>query len=522
VTGSSDFSRPAQLDRLTGSGAFDMLIVGGGATGVGLALDAASRGYRTALCEQHDFGKGTSSRSTKLVHGGVRYLKQGNVALVRDALRERGLLRDNAPHLVYPLPTIVPLFRWWEPFYYGAGLKAYDALAGSWNFVRSRRLSTKQTAARLPTINTAGLRGGIQYHDAAFDDTRLLINMAQTAVENGAVCVNYARVVDLVRQGGRIAGAVVLDTETGQSHTVAAKVVINAAGPFGDEVRRLDQPQLAGEIAASQGAHVVLPARFLPGKSALIVPKTPDGRVIFAIPWQGRVLLGTTDTPLHAASLEPRPLEEEIGFLLETIRPYLTDPPRCDDICSTFAGIRPLVKAGGAKDTSKLARDHVVRVSDAHLVSVLGGKWTTWRKMAEDGIDRAAAVAGLPRRRCKTKTLSIKAPARHDSALPFAEYGADAAALAALAGAASEMNRQLAPGLPYVAAQVVWAARHEMARSVEDVLARRLRALFLDAPAALAMAPAVAEIMARELGHVGSWREQQLADFKEVARGYCV
>jgi glycerol-3-phosphate dehydrogenase len=324
---SKDFGRERQLQYLSEAADFDMVVVGGGATGVGVAVDAAARGYRVALCEQHDFGKGTSSRSTKLIHGGVRYLQQGNVSLVRDSLRERGRLRKNAPHLVYPLPVIVPLYAWWEPAYYWLGLKAYDLLAGRWGLGSSARLSRDKTLAHLPTLQADGLRGSIRYYDAAFDDTRLLVNLVQTAVEQGAVCANYLQVTGLVRSGDRVVGVSATDLETGNQFEINGKVVVNAAGPFSDRVRRLDDPQAAAWIAPSQGAHIVLPRRFLPSKSALIVPQTADGRVVFAIPWHDHTLVGTTDTPLDATPLEPVALPEEIDFLLETVSDYLSDRP---------------------------------------------------------------------------------------------------------------------------------------------------------------------------------------------------
>ncbi|MEX2316435.1 MAG: glycerol-3-phosphate dehydrogenase/oxidase [Pirellulales bacterium] len=508
MSAASDYSRDRQWDRLESADEpWDIAIIGGGATGVGVAIDAASRGYRVALCEQHDFGKGTSSRSTKLVHGGVRYLKQGHIGLVRSSLRERGLLRQNAPHLVRPLANIVPLYSRWEGPYYGLGMKVYDWLSGRLSLGPSQRLSAADTLARIPTLQPNDLRGGVLYWDAQFDDARLLINMVQTAIDCGATCVNYAPVRELIKEQGRVRGLVVEDAETGRSVRVAARVVVNATGPFSDFVRKLDDPAAEAAIAASQGIHLVFDGRFLPGQTALMVPKTRDGRVIFAIPWHGHTMLGSTDTPIADAPLEPRPQRSEIEFLLETVAPYLSPAPQASDIRSTWAGIRPLIRSGKTANTAKLGRDHVIRVSASGLVSILGGKWTSYRKMAEDGVDRAVEVGGLAPAICRTANLPISG-------------GTDDTQLEQLARSQPGWNEALAPPMPNVAGQVIWAARHEMARSVEDVLARRTRILFLDADAAIAAAPRVAQLLAAELGHDNAWQAEQLVHFRQVAENY--
>lgn len=522
MTESNQFRRERQLERLRGdSGVWDLVVIGGGATGVGIAVDAATRNYRVALVEQHDFGKGTSSRSTKLAHGGVRYLEQGNVSLVREALHERGRMIRNAPHLVHPLPTIVPLHSHWERFYYGVGLKVYDLLSGRLRLGPSRHLSLRETVAEIPTLATEGIVGGIRYFDGAFDDARLLVNLAQTAIESGATCANYVRVRDLVKEAGRVTGVVAEDVEGGSEIRLRAKAVINATGPFSDHVRRMDEPQATAAIVPSQGIHLVFDRSFMPGDSALIVPKTRDGRVIFAIPWHEHTMVGTTDTALEEAPLDPRPLPEEIEFLLETISPYWTRKPQTSDIRAIFAGVRPLARAGDdAKRTSKLARDHVIRVSKSGLVSIMGGKWTTYRRMAEDSVDRAAEVGGLLPTPCRTKTLPIHGSAGKPLTGTLAYYGSDGAAIDELAKSRPELARPIAERLPHAAAQVVWAARNEMARSVEDVLARRVRALFYDAEAAIAAAPAVARLMAEELGRDEAWQREQLAAFGVIAKLY--
>lgn len=518
----TEFQREAQLARLATVGPFDLLVIGGGATGAGIAVDAASRGYRVALCEQDDFGKGTSSRSTKLVHGGVRYLEQGDVKLVRDALYERGLLLRNAPHLVYRLPTVLPLYRLWEPAYYRIGLMAYDLLAGRLGFGRSKRLSRAATIEALPTIRQEGLRGGVRYYDGGFDDARLLINLIQTAVEHGAVCVNHTRIERLIQANGKVVGGEAVDLETGKSYEVRAKVVVNAGGPYGDAVRRLAAPDAKDWIQPSQGIHLVLDRSFLPGENALIVPKTSDGRVVFAIPWHGSTLVGTTDTGLDETPLEPTPLRNEIDFLLETINGVLSKPVAESDIRSVFAGLRPLVKKDSTQSTSKLGRDHSVRIDDAGIVTMLGGKWTTYRKMAEDGVDHCVELAGLPPAPCRTKELSIRNDGSAATDKRFAHYGADANAVAEFVASDPAFAERLDEELPYTVGEAVWAIRHEMARTVEDVLSRRLRMLLLNAQAASRAAPKAAELLANELGHNADWIAAELERFNTLADGYTV
>jgi glycerol-3-phosphate dehydrogenase len=501
-----------------------MAVIGGGATGVGIAVDAASRGYSVCLVEQSDFGKGTSSRSTKLVHGGVRYLQQGNVALVMEALKERGILRRNAPHLVHDLAFVVPNYEWWEAPFYGIGMKVYDLLAFRYGFEKSRHLDKEEVLAHIPNLEQTGLRGGVLYYDGQFDDARLLIDLAQTAERQGAVLLNYAPVVALTHDAeGFVDGIVYTDLESGRQHTARACCVINATGAFSDAIRKIDDPNVRPMIAPSQGVHLMLAGSFLSGDSAIMVPRTSDGRVLFAIPWHGHTLLGTTDTPIEKVSLEPVALDEEIEFILETASHYLARRPTRDDILSVFAGIRPLVKASEAASTAALSREHTIEVGRSGLLSIAGGKWTTYRKMAEDCVDHAATLAKLDERPCVTKTLKIHGS--HDHAEQFGDlshYGSDATALRELMTTTPELGRRLHPALPIQAVQVVWAVRHEMARTVDDVLARRTRALLLNARAALAMAPAVAKLMAAELGRDETWQNHQVAQFTALAQGYLV
>jgi glycerol-3-phosphate dehydrogenase len=511
-----------RLERHTG--AWDFIVVGGGATGVGVAVDAASRGYSVLLLEQSDFGKGTSSRSTKLVHGGVRYLEQGNISLVMEALKERGILRQNAPHLVSNLPFVVPNYDWWETPFYGLGLKVYNLLAGKYGFGESSILSREETLRRLPTIRTDGLRGGVVYYDGQFDDARLLINLVQTAGGHGATLLNYAPVTALTKgSDGTVDGIVARDLESGREIRARGRVVVNATGPFADGVRRMADPGAPPLIAPSQGIHLVFDRSFLPGASAIMVPHTRDGRVMFAIPWHGHTVVGTTDTPVAEPALEPRALDSEIGFILETAALYLHKAPTRADVLSVFAGIRPLVRSGDSRITAALSRDHTIHIDSSGLLTTAGGKWTTYRHMAEDTVDQAAEYARLAEKPCVTVDLRIHG--FHQQAEDFGElkmYGSDAPAIRELERAEPSLGERLDAALPYTGAQVVWAARMEMARTVEDALARRCRALFLNAGAAIRMAPAAAALMARELGRDAAWQRKQLVEFERLAEQYMV
>ena len=518
-------NRPDMLSRLVAhQQPWDMVIIGGGATGVGVAVDAASRGYGVVLLEQSDFGKGTSSRSTKLVHGGVRYLEQGNISLVMEALKERGLLRQNAPHLVHDLGFVVPNYEWWEAPFYGLGLKVYNLLAGKYGFGPSQVLSRDETLQRLPTIKTDGLRGGVVYYDGQFDDARLLINLVATAAAQGATLLNYVQVIGFSRDAeGFLDGVVARDQASGKEFQVGAKVVINATGPFCDAVRRLAHPIIPAMIAPSQGIHLVFDRSFLPGDSAIMVPHTSDNRVLFAIPWHGHTLVGTTDTPIPAVSLEPRPLAEEIAFILTTAAQYLEKAPTSSDVLSAFVGIRPLVKAGDRTNTATLSRDHTIHIDHSGLLSIAGGKWTTYRNMAEDCVNQAAILAHVPEKPCVTRNLKIHGFHQHAEQFGMlAVYGSDAPAIQDLIRTDLRLAEPLHSTLSYCGAEVVWAVRAEMARTVEDVLARRTRALFLNARAAIAMAPRVAELMAKELGRDEAWQTKEVHIFQELARGYLV
>lgn len=501
---------------------WDIIIIGGGASGVGCAVDAAARGHRVLLLERSDFGKGTSSRSTKLIHGGVRYLEQGNISLVTEALKERGILRRNAPHLVHDLPFIVPNYDWWEMPYYGVGLKVYDLLAKKYRFGRSQILSKEETLEHIPTLNVEGLRGGVLYYDGQFDDSRLLMNLVTTAVEQGATVLNYAQVTGLLKNADDfVKGVAFTDALTGSEFEVKAKVVINATGAFCDEVRRMSDAGARPLITPSQGIHLVFDRSFLPTENAIMVPRTDDGRVLFAIPWQGHTLVGTTDTPIQEAEFEPTAQEDEIEFILSTAQKYLHKPPTRKDILSVFTGIRPLVKGGGKQNTAALSRDHTIQIDSSRLLTLTGGKWTTYRHMAEDCINQAETLAALDKKGCPTKDLIIHG--HHSSAEEFGDlavYGSDVVEIRKIIDAEPDLGGKLHKDLHYVAAEVIWAVRNEMAQTVEDVLARRTRALFLNARAATEMAPGVAAIMASELGMDIEWQQEQLAEFNKIAKCY--
>ncbi len=505
-------NRERSLERLANE-AFDVVIVGGGATGLGAAVDAAARGYRTALVEAEDFASATSSRSTKLVHGGVRYLQQGNVALVREALRERSRLLANAPHLVHELAFVIPAYRAFDVPYYALGLKAYDLLAGRSAFPPSRIVSASGARELVPGVAAKGLRGAVVYSDGQFDDARLAIALARTATDHGAAVANYVRATGFTYDGSRVAGVHATDGETGAAFVIRGRTIVNATGIFVDDVRHLDAPAAPRLLKHSRGTHVVVRAEALGGATAaLMIPKTSDGRVLFAVPWYEHVVIGTTDVEAPRAELDPLPTDAETRYILETVNRYLQRPLAETDVLARFAGLRPLVDRQ-ASSTAKLSREHLIDASPSGLVTITGGKWTTYRKMAEDVVTYAAAHAGLPQRPSITATLRLRgadgAPASDD----LRAYGSDAAAVRRLAHDDPALGVPLDAGLPYVAAQVVYGARYEMARTLDDVLARRTRASFLDENAARRSAPAVADLLARELGRDDAWHERELRRF---------
>lgn len=486
--------RTEQLARLEDSNeVWDVIVVGGGATGLATALDAATRGYRTVLLEQADFAEGTSSKSTKLIHGGVRYLRNGEIGLVRESLRERGRLLRNAADLVEPLAFVVPAYRWYERVFYGTGLALYDRLAGDLGIGRSGHLGAAEAGRRVPNLRRRGLHGATLYWDAQFDDAALALAMARTAVAHGAVVLNHVRVTGLIKENGRVRGVEARTRFHGRELRLKGKVVVNATGVFTDEVRRFDDPGAEESVRPSQGIHLVLDQRFLGGGTAVMIPKTEDGRVLFLIPWKGRVLVGTTDTEGVEVVLHPRPLAEEIDYLIRHAGGYLEERPTHGDIRAIFAGLRPLAKPprgrAGGKSTASLSRGHVLYASDSGLVTVTGGKWTTCRQMAEEAVDRAAEVGGLPDRPPVTADLPLLVP-REDG-----------------------VSEKLDPALPYQMHQVDRAVREEMAMTLDDVLARRTRCAFLDEEATRRCAPKVAARMAELLGREQDWVRSELESF---------
>lgn len=500
---------------------WDLIVIGGGATGLGTAVDATTRGYDTLLLEQYDFAKGTSSRSTKLVHGGVRYLAQGDVSLVLEALHERGLLRNNAPHLVKNLAFVIPNYEWWSGPFYALGMKVYDMMAGKLGLGPSEMISKEETIEAIPNIKTEGLRGGVIYYDGQFDDSRLAINLAQTFSKNNGTIVNYFKVTGLLKNEDLVTGVNACDLEKGLEYEIKAKVVVNATGIFVDSIRRMDNKQNKNIIRLSQGVHLVLAKEFLKGDSAIMIPKTDDDRVLFAVPWHNRVILGTTDTPVDEPVLEPQALDEEVEYILETAGRYLTRAPKRSDVLSVFAGLRPLAATEDDNHTKEISRSHQLMVSLSGLITVSGGKWTTYRKMGEDTVDKVALVGGLEERPCITKNMPIHGYARNVQEIDHLQvYGSDRAAILQLMDERPELAEKLHPNLDYIGAEVVWAVTEEMARTVEDVLARRVRALFMDARASIEMAPKVAQLMATEMNKDQRWIDQQLEEYIALAGNY--
>ena len=504
---------------------WDFVVIGGGATGLGCAVDAASRGYQVALLEQDDFAKCTSSRSTKLVHGGVRYLQKGDVMLVLEALHERGRMKANAPHLVKNQSFVIANYTWWDNFLYFCGLTLYDLLSLGFGYGHSKFIRKESVLHRLPAIKEKGLKGGIVYHDGQFDDSRMAVNLAQTCIEQGGVVINHFKVSEILHDDqGKVCGVRAIDKETGKLYELKAKAVINAAGIFVDEVMKLDAPGHKPMVKPSQGVHLVLDMKFLQGQDALMVPKTSDGRVLFAVPWHNRVVVGTTDVLRDHPESEPRALEEEIDFILKTAGLYMVPAPTRKDIISVFAGQRPLAapKKEG-KSAKEISRSHKIIVSDNGLVTITGGKWTSYRLMAEDTVDKAIAMNLVEKRKCITKHLKIHGW-RQDPDLTshYYIYGSDEPALHQLEQETDKYAEKISPKYAYTYGEVIWAVRHEMARTLDDVLARRVRLLYIDAHEALNVAPKVAEVMASELNMPESWVEEQVKSFTAIANNYIV
>ncbi|PKG49931.1 glycerol-3-phosphate dehydrogenase/oxidase [Olleya sp. 1-3] len=517
------FNRETLVNQVKSNLNWDVIIIGGGATGLGVALDAATRGYKTLLLEQVDFAKGTSSRSTKLVHGGVRYLAQGNVDLVREALYERGLMLKNASHLVSKQSFIIPNYRWFDSAFYTLGLKVYDLLSGKLSFGKSTRINKSETVSRLSTLKNDKLKGGVVYYDGQFDDARLAVNIAQSCIENGATVLNHFKVNTLLKNtDGKINGVVAKDTESGLEYKLNAAVVINATGVFSDAVLKMDNISAKTSIRPSQGIHLVFDKSYLPGNDAIMIPKTEDGRVLFLVPWHNKVVVGTTDTLLDSHSLEPKPLEQEIDFILQTANKYLNKKATRKDVLSIFAGLRPLAAPkDNSEKTKEISRSHKIIVSSSGLITITGGKWTTYRRMAQDTINKVIALKKLPKLKCKTKDLLIHgANGIVDRSNHLYIYGTDQTLIADLITENPDLSVRLHPRLQFTKAEVVLAVRNEMARTIDDVLARRVRVLFLDAKAAIEIAPLVGELIREELNQTAAWKAEQISDFVKMAEQY--
>ncbi len=515
--------RLTQIKYLERVNEWDVIIIGGGATGLGAAVDAACRGYKTLLLEKFDFAKGTSSRATKLVHGGVRYLAQGNIKLVRNALKERGILLKNAPHVATKMQFIIPNYKWWLQIYYGIGLKIYDALSGKLRLGVTKILSAKKTLILLPNITSKKLRGAVMYTDGQFDDARLAINLAQTAVQNAATVLNYVEVIALTKNKNMLNGLVCIDTLTNKEYHLKAKAILNATGVFVDDILNMDNKTTDKIVSPSQGVHIVIDKKHFESIHALMVPKTSDGRVLFAVPWHNAVIVGTTDTAVSKIEIEPTAFKEEVEFILANLNVYLKTKLCKEDVKSVFVGLRPLVKRKGAKNTSLLARDHTIYVSESKLISITGGKWTTYRKMAEEAINNVAYVGKLPIVKSATDGLQIVGNTADKIEETYLQvYGSHATEIKKLYEENNTWLEKIHPRYDYTKAQVIWAVRNEMAITIEDVLARRIRLLFIDAKAAMESAETVAILMALEMNKDKAWEKEQIEKFILLAKKYLI
>ena len=501
---------------------WDLIVIGGGATGLGVALDAASRGYKTLLLEKSDFAKSTSSRSTKLVHGGVRYMAQGDLLLVMEALHERGLMLKNAPHLTFNQEFIIPVYSFWDVFMYTAGLKFYDLLAGRLSMGKSYFINRDETLSRLPLLKSKGLKGGVVYHDGQFDDSRMAFALAQSCVDYGGTVLNYFEVSGLVKDdNGKICGVRAKDFTSDEELIIKTKLVINATGVFADEIARMDNPGVKPTIRPSQGVHIVLDKSFLKSDSAIMIPKTTDGRVLFAIPWYNEVVIGTTDTPLDTISLEPVALEKEINFILQTAEEYLIKPPLREDILCVFAGLRPLAAdPDNPEATKEVSRRHKITLSNSGLLAIIGGKWTTYRRMAEETIDRAIKEGFLEKSKCVTANLRLTALITKTAPERLSIYGDHSVDIEKIISGKPETGIPLDNRLPYSLAEILWICRNEMPVNIEDILARRTRSLFLNARASADISPRVADIMAAEFGFDQKWKESQVESYNKLIRNY--
>jgi glycerol-3-phosphate dehydrogenase len=501
---------------------WDIIVIGGGATGLGVAQDAASRGYKTLLLEQSDFAKATSSRSTKLVHGGVRYMAQGDLLLVIEALHERGLMLKNAPHLTFNQEFVIPVYTLWEVIMYTVGLKFYDLMAGRLSMGKSYFINREQTRLRLPLLNSKGLKGGVVYHDGQFDDSRMAFALAESCARYEGIVLNYFKVTGLLKdERGKINGVSARDIDSGKEYNLKTRLVINATGVFADEISRLDDPESKTTIRPSQGVHIVLDKSFLRSNSAIMIPNTDDGRVLFAIPWYNEVVIGTTDTPLDKISLEPVALDEEIIFILRTAEKYLVTPPKREDILCIYAGLRPLAaNPDNPASTKEVSRRHKITLSPSGLLTIIGGKWTTYRRMAEETIDRAIKAGLMDKAKCVTSNIKLTTINTDNILKRLYIYGDHYVDIEKMISENPELGIPVDPRLPYTSAEILWICRNEMPLRLEDILARRTRSLFLNARASAEIAPVVAGFMASEFGYDQKWQEEQVESYKELVKNY--
>ena len=501
---------------------WDIIVIGGGATGLGVAQDASSRGYKTLLLEQSDFAKATSSRSTKLVHGGVRYLAQGDLLLVMEALHERGLMLKNAPHLTFNQEFVIPVYTLWDVFMYTVGLKFYDLMAGRLSMGKSYFINHEKTRLRLPLLNSKGLKGGVVYHDGQFDDSRMAFALAESCARYEGIVLNYFKVTGILKdERGEINGVSARDIDSGKEYNLKTRLVINATGVFADEISRMDDPESKTTIRPSQGVHIVLDKSFLRSNSAIMIPKTDDGRVLFAIPWYNEVVIGTTDTPLDKISLEPVALDEEIRFILRTAEKYLIKPPKREDILCIYAGLRPLAaNPDNPASTKEVSRRHKITLSPSGLLTIIGGKWTTYRRMAEETIDRAIKAGLMDKAKCVTSNLKLTTINTDNILKRLYIYGDHYVDIEKMISENPELGIPVDPRLPYTSAEILWICRNEMPLRLEDILARRTRSLFLNARASAEIAPVVAGLMASEFGYDQKWQEEQVESYKELVKNY--
>ena len=514
-------NRTTSISKLDKVLEWDIVIIGGGASGLGIAVDASKRGYKTLLLEKHDFAKGTSSRSTKLIHGGVRYLQNGDITLVIESLKDRGILKRNAPHLVQDLSFVIPTYDWWASPFYGIGMKIYDMMAGKLGLGKSVIISKEETEKLIPNVNKKGLRGGVIYHDGQFDDSRMAITLAQSADSNKTSLLNYCSVESLIKENGEIKGVNFIDLINSKKYQVKSKVVINATGVFAEEIIRMDQPEIEKMIQPSQGVHIVLEKRFLKGKHAILIPQTSDGRVLFAVPWKNYVVVGTTDTQIKNSSAEPKPLAQEVDFILKNASKYMTNKPKRDDIKSVFAGLRPLAATSNKKSTKEVSRSHKIDISPSGLISVLGGKWTTYRKIAEDAINTAISINKLKKKKCKTERVKLFGFKKNvDWSDPMHVYGSLKKQIESMG---SKNDNESLSNKFFISNNIIkWSIIHEMAISLEDVLARRTRCIFLDSRESMRIAPIVAKKMAEVLEEDQNWIDMELKKFNKLIKNYMV